>query len=118
MSEAELQAPFPLRLTSPGDEGREHRRTCPPRHVKARQGILATFGPADDGKPAHADRMEPGPFLAGGKLQVRLGPLPRPVIFRSVKTGRAEPVLPGEVQGIVNAEPTLLGGVDEEETTE
>ena len=59
-----------------------------------------------------------GPLLVVGELQVRLRPPPRPGILVAVESGRAEPVLTGEVERVVDAHPPLLGRVDEEQPAE
>ena len=59
-------------------------------------------------------------LLAGRELDVRLGPLPRPdvLVVEPVEAGRAQPVLEGELAGVLDAHPALLGGVDEEQPAE
>ena len=84
----------------------------------ARDPIAAALGPLDDREPAHSLPRQPGPLLAGGKLDICLGPLPRPVVFGPVERGRAEPVRPGELWGVVYAQPALFGGVHEHQSTE
>lgn len=54
-----------------------------------------------------------GAFLRG-KLQIGFGPLFRPMIFRAVELCRAEPVLPGKLQIVLDAKAALFGTVDHE----
>ena len=98
---------------SPGDVEAGHRVAVPGRRV------AAAFGPADDGEDLDALRGEPRPLLAGGEGEVRLGPLPAPLVFVfAVELGAGEPVLPGEVVRVLDAHATLLGSVDQEEPAE
>ena len=98
---------------APGDVEAGHRVAGPVRVV------AAALGPADDREAAHALRVQPGPLLPGGELDVGRGPLPRPVVLAvAVEAGGAQPVLPGQVERVVDAHPPLLGGVDEEQPAE
>ena len=81
-------------------------------------GVAAALGPADDREEADALLLEPGALLPRGELQVGLGPLARPVVLGAVEPGGAEPVLPGQLEGVVHAQPALLRGVDEEQPAE
>ena len=40
------------------------------------------------------------------------------MIVVAVEAGRAEPVLQGEIAAVADAEPALLGGIDEEQSAE
>ena len=97
---------------APGDVEARHRVAV------AVGGVAPALCPADNGKESHAALAQPGALLAGGELQVGLGPLPRPVILVAVEAGAAEPVLPGELEAVLDAHAALLGGVDEEEPAE
>ena len=81
-------------------------------------GVAAALGPADHREEPDALLLEPGPLLPRRELQVGLGPLPGPVVLGAVEAGGAEPVLPGELQRVVHAQPALLRGVDEEQPAE
>ena len=76
---------------------------------------VAALGPADDREHPVAHRAQPGALLAGREVDVRLGPPARPVVLLAVELRAAEPVLQGEVVGVPDAHPPLLGGVDEEQ---
>ncbi len=75
----------------------------------------ATLGPADNGKPAHTHAVQPFPLLTGSKIEIGLRPATRPVIFRAIKTGRTEPVLPRKVETVSHAHPTLFWAIDEKQ---
>ena len=81
-------------------------------------GVAAALGPADDREEPDALLLEPGPLLPRRELQVGLGPLARPVVLGAVEAGGAEPVLAGQLQGVVHPQPALLRGVDEEQPAE
>ena len=109
----------------PAGERRDDARAGAPDDVEARhrvavagRGVAAALGPADHREEADALLLQPGPLLPRGELQVGLGPLPGPVVLRAVEAGGAEPVLPGELEGVVHPQPALLGGVDEEQAAE
>ena len=78
----------------------------------------AALGPADHRKPAHALRVQPGAFLAGGEIDVGLGPFARPEILRAVEAGGPHPVLQRELAGVADLQPALLGRIDEEQPAE
>ena len=61
---------------------------------------------------------QPAALLAGGEVHVGLGPSPRPVVLGPVEAGRAQPVLPRELVRVADAQPALLGAVDEEQPAE
>ena len=58
--------------------------------------VAAALGPADHGKNRRPMRVQPGPLLAGGEVDVRLGPAARPVVLGRGRTGRcpASPARP------------------------
>jgi len=82
------------------------------------RGVTAAFGPADHREEPEALLPQPGPLLSGGEGEVGLGPTPRPVVFLAVEPGAGEPVLPGQIKGVVHAQATLLRRVDEEQPAE
>src|SRR5262249_18547142 len=47
-----------------------------------------------------------------------LRPFARPVIFGAIEPGRAHPVFERQIVGVANAQPALLGGVDQEQAAE
>ena len=57
-------------------------------------------------------------LLAGGEVEVRLGPLARPEVLVPVELGRTHPVLRRELEAVLDAHPALLRAVDEEEPAE
>src|SRR5688572_16049637 len=97
---------------APGDVEARH---AVPRHLRAEAAALR---PADDGKPAHPERVQPGALLSSGELQVCLCPAPRPVIFLAVEPRGDHPVAQRQLVRVVNAETPLFGRVDEEQSTE
>jgi hypothetical protein len=109
----------------------DDRRSRAPGDVEAGHGVAvsvretaAPLGPADDREPLHPEAGEPGALLTGGEVDVRLGPLVGPVVLAlrvgdaAVEAGRALPVLPGQLLGVLDAHESLLVGVDEEQTAE
>jgi hypothetical protein len=64
--------------------------------------------------------VQPGPLLAGRELDVRACPAHRPgvLVVHPVELGTAPPVVPGQVEGVLDAQAPLLRGVDEEEPAE
>ena len=96
-----------------------------PRDVKARHGvpvlggeIAAALGPTRRGEEPDALVVQPLALLAGGELDVRLGPAARPGVLGAVEAGAAEPVLERELGRVANPAPALLGAVDEEQAAE
>ena len=72
----------------PAGERLDDAGTGAPDDVEARHrvavaggGVAAALGPADDREEADALLLEPGALLAGGELEVGLGPLARPVVL-------------------------------------
>ena len=59
--------------------------------------------------------MQPGALLTSREVEIGFRPAARPIIFLTVETGRAEPVLPGEIDRVADAHATLLGAVDKEQ---
>ena len=51
-------------------------------------------------------------------MHVGLGPLRRPLVLGAVEGRGAEPVLPGEVEGVLDPGAALLGRVDEHQPAE
>lgn len=112
-------------LAQPAHERLEDRRPGAPDDVEAGHGVpgsgrpvAAPLGPADDREEPQPERAQPGPLLPRRELDVGAGPAPGPVVLRPVEPGGGLPVLPGEVEGVADAEAPLLRGVDEEETAE
>src|SRR5947207_10134316 len=77
-----------------------HARAGAPGDVKARnrvaravRTVAAALRPARDREEANPLLMQPGAFLSRGEGDVRLSPLPRPLIFRPVETGCRHPVV-------------------------
>ena len=114
-------------------ERRDDAGAGAPRDVEARHrvavpaaGAVAALGPPDDGEERDAELLEPGPLLAGRPLDVRAAPPAPPVVGAGAAVGRGEavpaggalPVLPGELEGVGDAHPALLGAVDEEQAAE
>jgi len=80
--------------------------------------VAAALGPADDRKETQAPRAQPGPLLAGGEINIGLGPLPRPKILVAVEGSGAKPVLQRKIVRVANTEAPLLRRVDQEEAAE
>ena len=127
MPEREAQLAALGCLLGPRGERRDDPGAGAPGDVEARdgvavpgRGVAAALGPADDREPAHAALVQPGALLAGGEVDVRLGPAPRPdvLVVEAVEAGGAQPVLPGELDGVLDPHPALLGRVDEEQPAE
>ena len=57
-------------------------------------------------------------LLAGGEVDVRLGPAARPVVLLAVELRAARASPAGQLAGVLDAHPALLGGVDEEQPAE
>ena len=81
--------------------------------------VAATaLGPANDGKELDAALGKPGALLTGSETDIGLRPFTRPVVFRTIEGGGAQPVLQGKVVGVANAHAPLLGRVDQEQPAE
>ncbi len=125
VAEADVdQAPGHGRL-HPAGEGLDDAGAGAPGDVEARHRVAgaggeqsAALGPPDDGEEADALGVQPGALLAGGEVDVGLGPAARPGVLVPVETGRALPVLPGQFVGVAHPHPALLGRVDQEEAAE
>ena len=100
------------RAGAPGDVEARHRV------ARAGGGVPAALGPADHREQPQALLAQPRALLAGGEVDVGLRPAPRPVVLLAVEPGRALPVLPGQLGGVLDAHPALLGRVDEEQPAE
>ncbi|MFK4644357.1 hypothetical protein ABIF96_002931 [Bradyrhizobium ottawaense] len=125
VAEPEAQPAAFHRLARPALERLDDAGTGAPGDVKARHGIAvahrviaAAFGPADHGEDAMAHRPQPGPLLAGSERHIGLGPLPRPEVLVAVEARGTDPVLHGQVEGILDAEPALLRRIDQEQSAE
>ena len=97
---------------APGEVEARHRVAVADRQV------AAALGPADVGHELHAHPGQPRALLAGGEVDVRLGPAPRPLVLVAVEARGAQPVLPGELVRVLDAQPALLGAVDEHQPAE
>src|SRR5271166_638000 len=97
---------------SPGDMEAGHRVAVPLRVV------AAALGPPDQRKDLQAPGTQPATFLPCGEIDVGMGPLPRPVVFRTVERRSAKPILQSEFVTVANAQAALLGAVDEEQAAE
>ena len=100
-------------------------RAGAPRDVEARHRVavpagtaVAALGPADDREEPHALLVQPRALLAGGEVDVGLGPLARPVVLGPVEAGTALPVLPRQLDRVADPHPPLLGTVHQEEPAE
>ena len=65
-----------------------------------------------------AHGAQPRSLLARREADIGFRPAARPVILVAVEARRTEPVLPGEVERILDAQPALLGAVDEKQAAE
>ena len=123
--EGEAQPAGRCVLADPSLERLDDARTGAPGEVEAGHRVavavrapVATLGPADDREDPEAHPAQPGSLLAGREGDVRLGPALRPEVLRAVELGAAHPVGEGQVDAVLDAHPSLLGGVDEEETAQ
>jgi hypothetical protein len=64
--------------------------------------------------------VQPGPLLPRREVDVGLGPATRPdvLVVEPVEAGAAQPVLPGELAGVLDPQSALLRRVDEEQPAE
>ena len=85
--------------------------------MPARTTVTA-FGPPDDRKDPETLVVQPLPLLPGGEGDVRLRPSARPVVTLPVELCAAHPVLERKLVGVLDAHPSLLGCVDQEEAAE
>ena len=125
VAEAQLDQAAPLGLAHAAHERLDHPGAGAPGDVEARDGVAvagrqvaAALGPADVREEAHALVVQPRALLAGGEVDVGLGPAPRPLVLGAVEPGRAQPVLPRQLARVVDPHPALLGAVDEEQPAE
>src|SRR5690606_20339816 len=104
-------------------ERRYNGRSCSPCDVETRHGIAVAicfrapaFCPTHNREPAHPQAIKPGPHFSGRKRQISFGPTFGPMIFGTVKLGRAEPILPREINTVLDAKTTLFGTVDHKQS--
>src|SRR5262245_13870261 len=90
----------------------------PGKAVAADGALGSTFGPAHGREPAEALRVQPPPHLAGGEVDIGLGPPPRPPIVLAIETCRRDPVAHRELMRVANAEPALFRRIHHEQTAE
>ena len=95
VAEAQLDEAARLRLAHAALERLDHARPGAPGDVEARhrvavagREVAAALGPADVGQEAHALRVQPRALLAGGEVDVGLGPAPRPLVLRRGRSRR------------------------------
>ena len=81
-------------------------------------GVAAALGPADDRELRWPMACSQARFSPAAKSTCALRPLPRQVVLWPVEAGAAQPVLPGELAGVPDPQPPLLGRVDEEQSPE
>ena len=81
--------------------------------------VAAALGPADVGQQPHALGVQPRALLAGGEVDVGLGPAPRPRVLARGRSRRcpASPARPARASRWM-PQPALLGAVDEEQPAE
>lgn len=79
------------------------------------RAVPAALGPADDREEPYAFVVQPLTLRTGGEADIRLRPPPWPGILRAVECGAAQPVLPGKIVAVADANPALLGRVHEEQ---
>src|SRR5258705_13062791 len=99
-----------LRVTQqPAGEDVHDRRAGPPGDVETRHRVAVTacvvaaaLGPADDGEAPQPAFAQPAALLACGEVDIRVGPLARPVVFRPVEARGAEPVLQCQVMAVTD----------------
>ena len=120
--EPERDQPALGRLAHPALERRDHPGAGAPGEVEPRHRVavparpaVAALGPADHGEDPHPLVVQPLPLLAGREVDVRLGPLSRPVVGLAVELGAAHPVLERQLVGVADAEAALLRRVHEEQ---
>src|SRR5882724_2711674 len=75
----------------------------------------APLRPADDRKEPMAHRAQPGSLLTRCEGDIGLGPLARPMIVVAIEGRRSQPVPPGEVERILDAQSALLRTVDQKQ---
>ena len=67
---------------------------------------------------AQAQTVQPRAHVAGGELQIGLGPLPRVIVLGAIKLRAARPIPPRQIEAVANAHAALLGRVNHEETAQ
>jgi hypothetical protein len=97
---------------TPGDVEPRDRVAVPLR------AAVTALGPSDDREQPVTHVVQPGTLLAGGEVDVRPGPLTRPVVLGTVELRAAHPVLHRQVDGVPDAHASLLGTVHQEQPTE
>jgi hypothetical protein len=86
--------------------------------------LAAPLGPEHQRQPAQAEAVQPGPLLTRGEVQVGLRPLVGPVVLAgrvidaAVEAGAAQPVLPGQLERVLDAGAALLRRADQEQPAE
>src|SRR6201999_1297499 len=80
--------------------------------------IAAAFGPADDRENTVAHRPQPASLLAGGESEIGVRPKARPMILVAIEAGRAHPVLACQLEAVLDAEPALLGRINQKQSAE
>lgn len=86
-------------------------------------GEVASLGPAHERGELHALLVQPRELVIGCELDVCASPLPGPFVLgglalQAVPARGALPVLPGELEGVADAQAALHGGVHQEHAAE
>ena len=109
----------------PAREDVDERRARPPGDVEARHRVAvaacvvtASLGPSDDWEGLQPAFPQPAALFPRGEVDVGVCPLPRPVVLGPVEARGAEPILQRQLMAVMDAQPPLLGAVDEEQATE
>src|SRR5690242_10442995 len=104
MAKAQADQSSPLTLTHAPNKWFDDPWTCPPCHMKARNGVAMpgskrapALSPLQYREEANTLCMEPGILLACGKTDIGFCPAAGPEVFFPIKSGTAEPVLQGKV---------------------
>src|SRR5690606_17870903 len=126
MSVMKRQSILFRRIPGPVGERLGHPGAGSPGDMKAGHGIAvaeggpaAALGPPDHRSQFHAELPQPAAFLAGGELDIGPAPSRSPFIFgarplKSVPSGAALPVTPGQVEAVSHAQTPLFRRVDQE----
>jgi hypothetical protein len=80
--------------------------------------VAAALGPPHHRKDFQTAVTQPAALLSGREVHVGVRPLPWPVVLFPVESRCAQPVLQRKLVAIPNAQPTLFGAVDKEQTPE
>ena len=114
-----------LALKEFGEERCHQRRTGAPDNVEAGnrvavpvRAVAAALGPLHEGEQSDSEGREPGAFLPGREVHVRLRPVPGVGVLGPVEGGGREPVGEGKLLAVTDAEPALFGRIDQEEAAE